>query len=322
MKKFLLLTLILLLFPSISLAAEDEKQYSPANVKVIVNGKQIFFDQDPVIIHDRIMVPIRTIVESLGGTVEWEDPGHIIINKGEIHLYLNINSTVVSQQDRRFFYLEQPPIIVNGRTLVSIRFISEAIKSSVKWDENNRTVTILSDENIIGHEQPEDNGNSDNYYKLYEPIVGPASGPDPEEAKLYVLRQGLLNNVENIVCTPIRFLEYGGYDTMVSGSDELSQEKYIWLTKNRYTGEISVTGTALAKEGLTQETVVSIIEKKGIDKVNIKKIYAAPYYSKDQIAWFVIAEQENKKYYYCLDFYTGDVIENFILDKYNHLIRE
>ncbi|TEB10083.1 hypothetical protein Psfp_04209 [Pelotomaculum sp. FP] len=131
MKKLFLLTMIFLLFPSISLANENEQQYSPANVNVIVDGKQIFFDQEPVIIQNRIMVPIRAIVESLGGTVDWEDPGHIIVNKGEIQLYLNVNSNVASLPDRRFFYLEQPPVIVNGRTLVSIRFISEAIKSNL-----------------------------------------------------------------------------------------------------------------------------------------------------------------------------------------------
>ena len=313
MKKFLLLTMIVLLFPSISLATEKEQKYSESNVKVIVNGNQIFFDQDPVIVHDRIMVPIRTIFESLGGTVEWEPPGHIILNKGEIILSLYNNQKVVSRQDRRFFFLEQPPIIVNGRTMVSIRFISETIKSSVKWDENNRTVTILSDGNFIGgHEQPEEHGKDDYYYKLYIPSVGPASGPSPEEAKLYVLRQGLLNDVEEIIHTPIRFREFGGYDTMVSGSDVLGQEKNIWLTKNQYTEEISVTGSALTKESLSQETVETIIEKKGINKANIKEIYASPC-SKDQVAWYVIAEQGNKKYYYCLDFYTGDVVEEYTI---------
>lgn len=308
MKKILLITIIFLLTPTALLSATQEQNYSPANAKVLLNGVQLVFDQEPIVFNDRILVPIRTIAESLGATVEWQDP-NVNIRKGTTEIVLSVDSKT-ALRNRKIFFMEQPPVVINGRTMVSLRFIAEALGANVTWDENNRTVTILSDGNFT---EPPEGSKGDNYYILHDPIAGPDSGPSPEEAKLYILKQGLLNDVKDIVYTPTRFVDYGSYDTMVSGNDELGQEKYIWLTKDKYTGEISVTGTALTKDGLSKETVISIMESKGINKVNIKKLYAAPY-TKNQINWFVIAEQENKKYYYYLDFYTGDVvIENTTL---------
>lgn len=40
---------------------------------------------------------------------------------------------------------EQPAIIDNGRTLVPIRFISEALKYEVEWDDDDREVEIEND---------------------------------------------------------------------------------------------------------------------------------------------------------------------------------
>lgn len=45
--------------------------------------------------------------------------------------------------------LDQPPVIVNGRTLVPIRFISEAFGASVDWNGTTREVTIKLLNNTI-----------------------------------------------------------------------------------------------------------------------------------------------------------------------------
>lgn len=311
MKKFLLTTMLFLLTPSLALSAIEGNNYCLANAKVFINEKQLIFDQEPIITNGRILVPVRAIAESLGATVEWQDP-KVIIKKGAAEIILTINSKMAQRENRKIFFMEQPPIIVNGRTMVSLRFVAEALGASVAWDDNTRAVTITSNGDFTPSKQPIDEGAGDNYYKLYDPIIGPDTGPIPEEAKKYVLEHRLLKDIKNIQYVPTRFLEFGSYDTMISGTDEFGQEKLIWLTKDRYTGEISVTGSVFPNKGISQETVISTLEKKGVKKESIKKIYIAPY-EKNQIYWFVIAEQGNKKYYYCLDFYTGDIIiENIV----------
>jgi hypothetical protein len=65
----------------------------------------------------------------------------------------------------------------------------------------------------------------DNYYKLYDVLVGPNNGPRAEKAKAYVINEGLLEIVEEVQYTPIRFTEYGDTDTMVIGADESGGKK-------------------------------------------------------------------------------------------------
>ena len=41
-------------------------------IKVTVDGEELTFDQNPVIINDRTMVPMRAIFEKLGASVSWD----------------------------------------------------------------------------------------------------------------------------------------------------------------------------------------------------------------------------------------------------------
>jgi hypothetical protein len=47
-------------------AAQD-----PDRVKVTWNGTQLDFDQDPVILNDKTMVPLRIIFEAIGADIQW-----------------------------------------------------------------------------------------------------------------------------------------------------------------------------------------------------------------------------------------------------------
>jgi len=111
--------------------------------------------------------------------------------------------------------------------MVPVRFISEALRAKVDWDERSRTVLI------------------------YEILVGSTFSPSVEEAKTYILKEGLLKNVTDVEFTPIRFTEYGDTDTMVTGNDETGRDKVFWLTKNKYSGEKSVRGAVLTGAGIS-----------------------------------------------------------------------
>ena len=96
----------------------------------------------PVIINDRTLLPVRTVVEAMGGTVEWNADTQTVTltrNSDTINLiigsktaYLNDNSEVI----------DTAPIILNDRTMLPIRFIAENFGFTVDWDNENQTVTI------------------------------------------------------------------------------------------------------------------------------------------------------------------------------------
>jgi hypothetical protein len=110
---------------------------------MLVNDKPTYLDTAPMIIGGRTMLPIRALIEALGGTVEW-DPSlrSIRITLGARVVVLSVGK-YTADVDGRTVKLDVPPTIRNGRTLVPLRFVAESLGLTVSWDDATRTVTII-----------------------------------------------------------------------------------------------------------------------------------------------------------------------------------
>lgn len=118
--------------------------YTKANneVKVLVNGKELVFDQPPVIEDGRTLVPIRTIFENLGADVMWNDATKTVVAKKDDNtISLTIGSKIMSRGEKRT-ELDVVAKVINGRTLVPLRAVSEAFDMSVSWLKDTKTVII------------------------------------------------------------------------------------------------------------------------------------------------------------------------------------
>ncbi len=140
-KVFLLLILVVFLCPAVSAVADEQ-------VTVIMDGETIEFDVPAQIINGRTMVPVRKIFEKLGMEVEWnaEDQSVTAYKKGVI-IQLAINDTTVYRNAIQQV-IDVPAQIVNDRTLVPVRVVSECAGATVSWDDNTKTVYINSTNNI------------------------------------------------------------------------------------------------------------------------------------------------------------------------------
>ncbi|NLD45833.1 MAG: copper amine oxidase N-terminal domain-containing protein [Clostridiaceae bacterium] len=113
-------------------------------VKVYLNGKKLNFDSVPVIENGRTLVPMRAIFEALGAEVTWDDRNKsVTCFKEKKSITLTIGNTQAVLNNEKYT-LGVPPRIVNGRTLVPLRFISESLGTEVLWDAADRKVSITS----------------------------------------------------------------------------------------------------------------------------------------------------------------------------------
>ncbi len=111
-----------------------------------VNGEEREIDPEggtaPVIISGRTLVPIRAIIESMGGRVDWNNEAReSILTYGEDVIRLTIDSQTAYLNDTEST-LDTAPTIINGRTMLPIRFIAEGFGFNVDWNEGERTITI------------------------------------------------------------------------------------------------------------------------------------------------------------------------------------
>ena len=114
-------------------------------VTVFVDNVQLEFDVNPIIENGRTLVPMRYIFEALGAQVDWIDETQTAVaTKGEIKIEITVDSTEM-KRNGEIITLDVPAKLLNDRTLVPVRAVSEGLGANVDWDEELFRVIITSD---------------------------------------------------------------------------------------------------------------------------------------------------------------------------------
>lgn len=106
------------------------------------NEREFEMDAPPVLSKGRVMVPLRLIADIFGADVEWDSAKKqvlITLRFNKIVLKVNSNQAIMNGKS---MILDAPPLIVNNRVMVPIRFISEAFNSEVEWNQEEKRVII------------------------------------------------------------------------------------------------------------------------------------------------------------------------------------
>ncbi|MBQ3426398.1 MAG: hypothetical protein IJH37_04550 [Clostridia bacterium] len=115
-------------------------------VRVVFDNTIMTFDQPPVIEDDRTMVPIRKIFEAMGAELVWNDETKTAVaTREETTVSVTLNDNKMHVNDRTV-ELDVPAQILNGRTLVPLRAISEAFDCTVDWAGETRLVSITQNQ--------------------------------------------------------------------------------------------------------------------------------------------------------------------------------
>ena len=156
MKKLtkVLLPLLALLFISVSVvfAADAAKADTVVSLQIDnptmqVNGTQTQIDQvpgtTPVIRGGRTLVPIRAIIEAFGGQVGWDNDTRTVTLTMDDDIIKLVIDNRVAHFNGTASTLDVSPTIINGRTMLPIRYIAESFNLGVGWNDTTRTVYIV-----------------------------------------------------------------------------------------------------------------------------------------------------------------------------------
>ena len=124
-------------------------------VLILQIGKTMFWDNSiptkldspPIIKNSRTLLPIRAIIEALGGTVTWDPIAHkvtvtlgtktVVLWIGKSVATVNGVSTPIDATDAKVV-----PEIINSRTMLPLRFVAENLGATVVWAAATQTITI------------------------------------------------------------------------------------------------------------------------------------------------------------------------------------
>lgn len=113
-------------------------------IPVLIDGLPVTFDVQPVIQSERTLVPFRAIAEALNVKVDWDGNTQTVsAADGQTSIRLQIGNTTAYRNENPVS-LDVPPQILGDRTLIPLRFFSEAFDCGVVWDSSLNEVRITS----------------------------------------------------------------------------------------------------------------------------------------------------------------------------------
>jgi hypothetical protein len=112
-----------------------------------VNGDTETLDSPPIVKNSRTLLPIRVIIKSLGGTVSWDATERkvtVSLGSTTIELWIGKSIAKVNGIDTSIDSTNSKvvPEIINGRTMLPLRFVTEQLGATVKWEPTTKTITI------------------------------------------------------------------------------------------------------------------------------------------------------------------------------------
>lgn len=147
----ILMVMIIALSAVAFAAAENSK------VTVTLDGQEIAFpDAQPFIDkRDRTLVPIRFVSEAMGAEVSWDnDTQTVTIIKGRDTITYTIGSFKAFLNGVMQSF-DTVGVLLEDRTFVPLRFISEMLNCDVAWIAETNTVAITSPPAPVAFPEPE-----------------------------------------------------------------------------------------------------------------------------------------------------------------------
>lgn len=124
-----------------------------------------FTDVQPIIVEGRTLIPVRGLFEELGYSVSWNQSSLTATVKSESRTvqipigaqYMLVNGKKVS--------VSVPAQIINSRTMIPLRAVSEALELKVEWNEKSRSVIVYANNDSVADNYIYENLGSAGYIK-------------------------------------------------------------------------------------------------------------------------------------------------------------
>lgn len=127
--------------------------FSLINVQANDTGIKVMLDEQyvdvvPTIIDGRTLLPIRDIIELLGGSIKWDEETHqATVLKEDTTIILTIDSLIAYVNDDTV-ELDVSPQIINDRTMIPLRFVASCLGVVVDFQENTVIISTNSTSTI------------------------------------------------------------------------------------------------------------------------------------------------------------------------------
>lgn len=140
---YLAIALLCVKVEAASVPTDSNSNYTGRYYDINVNGQMLETDVLAVVLENRSLVPVRAVFEKLGATVIWYD------NTKEVCVSLKNNKVVLKIDDKtavvngKKVVMDVAATVINGRTMVPLRFVGEQLGCEVCWLPDELSVSVF-----------------------------------------------------------------------------------------------------------------------------------------------------------------------------------
>lgn len=157
MKKYLLSCFIFILIMmcfTVSASAANSITELP-DVKIVIDGKIGTYNNTPISMNDRTLLPLKEILVNLGVQddnehIIWNaDERSVTIKKDSKEIILKIGSDKATVNGEELV-LDASPVIYKDKTYIPVKFVAQSLGKKVVWDGSSQCV-LIRDEDEFNH---------------------------------------------------------------------------------------------------------------------------------------------------------------------------
>lgn len=116
---------------------------------VQINSQKVSFDEStgsPLILNDRLLVPIRVLAESVGADVRWNPTTETVklVMKNSKTISFTMGKEVYFEDDS-LKTMDTKPLLRDGRIYLPLRYFSEAVGANLSVSEKDRLISLETD---------------------------------------------------------------------------------------------------------------------------------------------------------------------------------
>lgn len=117
--------------------------YEALPIRLLIEGRELTdLPMPPVIFNGSTMVPVREVFEAMGAVVTWNKiTSEIYVGYNETMIVLQINNKYANINGQ-YIDMGIAPLIINGKTMIPVRFTAESLGFLVDWHSDDRVVNI------------------------------------------------------------------------------------------------------------------------------------------------------------------------------------
>lgn len=117
-------------------------------IEVRVNYGKFNLPEDPIIVNDRVLVPLKVIAEIFDAEVQWNPAGVVTIRNNEDVIIFPIDSKIAIVNEK-IVNMDSPAVIKNSTTMVPLKFLSDFIDAKIEWEEETAIANIVIENEAI-----------------------------------------------------------------------------------------------------------------------------------------------------------------------------